>query len=618
MDANPKSANSFPKDADVPTSPLVQRTFGQPTFHTDADVCALAFTTDGTLCSIDEAGILIHWTPDGGVKKRCFTSDLETLWAFSADATLLASGNDDVLLWDTADGQLLARISQPKWVTALAFSPDGQTLATGHDDGSVRFFDVRSHRLIGDVPAHTRAISALAFNAEGSRIATAGECCTIRTWDTVTHKQVQEYASHTDRIPALAWHPDGTVFVSAGWDTSARVWKPDVSIDPVMLLNSHSEQVHAATFSPDGTLLATADSDYAIHLWSSQTTAKVRHVLRGHSDDIRCLAFNPEGTRLASAGADRVIHLWDTATGQLVAGPNPIGKHALAFSDGGTPVLVSTGGASVTVWNVQTRETIAPTGAIAARAVACSENGHWLAVSGTDQFIHVYDRTQHAAPAKLLEATKPPIGHLAFSADGNTLAMTSQSDGLVWLWNPATTSGNPELILIEAADNCTLEGLAFHPNNTWVAVGGVDVMSTGDRDGAVCVWDSTTKQRVLTFDTGVYDLAFDPKGRYLAGAGVSEAVYLWDMEKQEEAYALEGHLGRVNCVAFSRDGSYLLSGGDDGTVRVGDLLSGRLVVACEFDTGIQGLAFNTDGSMLYTANSNTTCFELNWQAMLEE
>src|SRR5205823_4973706 len=114
---------------------------------------------------------------------------------------------------------------------------------------------------------------------------------------------------------------------------------------------------------------------------------------------------------------------------------------------------------------------------------AASPDGKWLAIGGTDHFTQLWDAADGALAASL-EATKPPIGALAFSADSALVAHTSPADGLVWIWQTATAQ--PLLILIEAADGCTLEGLAFHPNGRRLAVGGIDYLSTGDRDGAVC------------------------------------------------------------------------------------------------------------------------------------
>ncbi|HJZ59280.1 MAG TPA: WD40 repeat domain-containing protein [Gemmataceae bacterium] len=600
--------------APVRPSPLVHRVFGEPRFHTDGDITAVAFAADGTLYSTDEAGILRHWAADGKLLSRYFLSDLETLWCFGPGAKLLASGNDDLLLWDVGSGQLLHRIAQDSWVTALAFSPDGRVVASGHDNGKVRFWDAASRKFLGEIAAHPMPVSAIAFAPKGGFVATAGEDRVVRVWDEDTHKKVADLLSHTDRIPALAWSPDGSLLVSAGWDTSARVWRPPQA-DPLILLNSHADQVHTLAFSPDGKFLACADSDFDIYLWSDEVGAKVAHVLRGHGDEVRCLAFSPDGAKLASAGADRVIHIWDVRDGKLVAGPNAKGRHAIAVVSGAKPLLASSGGPTVRVWDIETGEEVAPTGLCPAYSVAASPDGKWLAVGGTDHFTQLWN-VPDGALVSSLEATKPPIGAVAFSADSATLAHTSPADGLVWLWKCAT--GQPELILIEAADGCTLEGVAFHPNGVWVACGGIDYLSTGDRDGAVAVWDLTTKQKRFVLDRGVYAVCFDPAGKYLAGAGINDTVFVWDVDTQETVFELAGHQETINAVCFDPTGSYLVSGGDDMTVRVWDVLSGRLLVARELDSPVQSVSFSPDGKFLFCGNGNTTCYQIETKKLLED
>lgn len=610
----PQPATPHDEHAPVRPSPLVHRVFGEPRFHTDADIAAVRFAADGTLLSVDEAGVLRHWSADGRPLARYFLSDLETLWCFSPDAALLASGNTDLMLWSTADGQLIRRLGQDSWLTAIAFSPDGLTIACGHDDGRLRFWDAATQRFLGEIQAHPQPVSAIAFAPSGDFVATAGEDRTVRVWDAVTHTPVAELRSHTDRIPALAWSPDGTLLVSAGWDTSARVWRPPQA-DPLILLNSHADQVHTLAWSPDGQFLACADSDFDIYLWADPTAGKVGQVLRGHADEIRCLTFNPDGTRLASAGADRVIHIWDVQNGKLVAGPNPTGRHAIAVLPGDRPRLASTGGQTLRVWDVETGEEAAPTGLCPAASVAASPDGRWLAVGGTDHLTRLWD-TRTGSLAATLEATKPPIGAVTFSADSTRLAHTSPADGLVWIWKCA--AAEPELILIEATDGCTLESLAYHPNGKGVAVGGIDYLSTGERDGAVCLWNLITKEKEFVIDVGVYAVAIDPAGKYLAGAGLDNTVYMWEVDTEATVFELIGHGERVNAVGFDPTGSYLVSTSDDLTVRVWDVLSGRLLVAREFDSPVQSLAFTPDGKFLFLANGNTTCYQIEFKKLLDE
>ncbi len=628
---HPHSDDTVP----VRPSPLVTRVFGEPRFHTDGDIAAVAFAADGTLYSIDEAGLLRHWAADGRLLARHFLSDLETLWCFSPAANVLASGNDDLILWDVPTGQLLGRIEQPEdqqaWITALAFSPDGRTVAAGHGDGRVRFVDVAARKFVGEIQTHPgapvrREVSAIAFSPDGKFVATAGEDRIVRVWDADTHRLTAELASHTDRIPSLAWSPDSRLLISAGWDTSARVWRP-THPDPLMLLNSHAEQVTVVAYSPDGKYLACADSDNDIHLWLDAEGATRGPVLRGHSDEVKCLAFSHDGTKLASAGTDRVVHVWDVRDGKLLAGPNPKGRHTIAVlagsrPDGGAAAplrLASSGAAKVRVWDIDTGDEVAPTNLCPAYSVAASPDGKWLGVGGTDYFTQLWNAADGVLAASL-EATKPPVGFVTFTPDSKTLVHTSPADGLVWLWTCAT--GQPDFIIVEAADACTLEAVAVHPNGTWVACGGIDYMSTGERDGAVCIWDSVTRQKLGTIDVGVVSLAFDPQGKYLAGAGLDDAVYVWDVAADAEdpptVFVLGGHTQNINCVCFDPSGSYLLSGGDDGTVRCWDVLSGRPLVAREFDSPVQSLAFSPDGKYLFCGNGNTTCYQVEFKKFLEE
>ncbi len=616
----------------------IRRSFGEPRFHTDSALAGLNYSADGLLWSIEEAGWLRCWAADGRQLRQILLSDLETLWQFSADGKCVASASDDIALWDSKDGSQVATIDQPSWVTALAFNPKDNVLVSGHDDGGVRFWNIESQELIAEIESESAPISALAYSANGGYLAAASEDREIRIIDAAGHRVVRTLTGHTDRIPAIAWHPNGMLLASAGWDTTARLWNVNTG-EPVILLNSHADQVLTLSFSPDGSLLAVADSDNVIHVWNDPQSGRTLHVLQGHNDEIRYLTFSPDGKRLASAGNDLSIHIWDPHQGRLLAGQNTLSRYAVSVSNGSAPrVASSCGGTGLEVYDPATGKTIPPTGAsvpriaarqaepedlsqrpiapLAASAVALSPNGHWLVAGSDDSYLHAWDLNSGAAPIQL-RGSWGPIGTIAFAQDSNLFASGCADDGTCWIWD--LSKREPYLLVPEAADGCSIEAVAFHPNGRWLACGGIDWLSTRGTDGAICLWDIVERKRLYIFEGGVGGLAFHPNGRWLAGAALAdEAVILWDVTEETTPLRISGHQERVRAVAFHPNGRWLASAGDDRTLRIWDGATFEPAHTWQFDAPIKGLAFSPDGKSLFIANANTTCSELEWEALVDE
>jgi WD40 repeat protein len=602
------TATVFPPNA----LPLAQ-VFGDPHLHLDGDMLAMTFAPDGTLWTVEEPGLLRHWDPATAKQLEWQSlSDLETLWSFSQDARVLASGSDDLSFWDTSSGQVLTAVPQPSWVTALAFHPDPAFLATGHDDGIVRLWDAAGHHLVREFRVHRKPISALAFDADGSRLASAAEDKYIVFWNVADGKRLGTLTGHTDRIPGLAWHPEGKFLVSIGWDTTARVWDVQTQ-QPVILLNSHGSQVTALAFSKDGNLLACADSDLDVHVWSFPDRKKL-HVLKGPQAEIHCLAFSPDGTRLAADG-DRMIHLWNPRTGEAQAGSGPrsAAANSLALSPDGARLATNGGGLAATIWNISAKKTIGPLPEQnVVHGLTISPNGQWIA-GAAEGHVTLWDAAS-GQPRSALEGSEEPFTCVAWSPDSTRVAAGSSFGLAVWLFR--ISDGEPILLIPDALDGCTVQGLAFHPEGRLLAAGGIDWLATGGSDGAVCLWDTADRCEVATFLGGATCIAFHPTGQRLASASLEHAICIWDISSQEMVTELTGPESTVAALAYSPDGSLLACGGEDRVLRIWNE-TGEELASFELDSQIKGLAFSADGRFLYTANANTTCYQFEVKRLLE-
>jgi WD40 repeat protein len=483
------------------------------------------------------------------------------------------------------------------------FSKDGKVLATVGGDSTVHLWDFPSGKLLRKLTGHKYTLHQVVLAGDGKTLYASDGGHTILAWNLDSGQVTARFDGEPFGATPFALSPDGKWLANSTGLNQCRVRIRDTETGrDIHLLGETKGSISTLAFSPNGRSLAVVNHIDGVQIWET-ATGTLRETYSKLQGQATTAAFTPDGKALI-VGASKGVHVFDLVSGKETRqfGPDHLWPGSTAVSNDSKILAVPLTGGEIVLWDLTTGREIRRWQSEyhwGASWVTFSPDDKVLVTAsgsaGTASHVGLWD----AATGKALH---PQLGHiarvtgLALSKDGASLASTS-TDGTLRLWDPTT---GKEQKRIKAETSKPFLCVALAPDGKTVATGtqsGVDPM-------LVQMWDAGTGKELRRFGKGIQNLnavAISPDGKTLAACGTGDKVLLFDPDTGKDKGELEAKgAGWMSSLAFSPDGSMLVTGHAVKEAWVWDLATGGPAHILKHKGTVRAVAFSADGQMVAT------------------
>ena len=322
-----------------------------------------------------------------------------------------------------------------------------------------------------------------------------------------------------------------------------------------------------SAINTDGTTVGTSDF---ISVWDVKSGKQIA-TLKGPTAVVHALDFSPCGQLLAAGDADGILHEWDIATEKQVQMSSkyaekpretyvPLPVVIPAYSPSGVlhNIARSQSKTRITLWNVERSEKL--------------------------------NTLKHHQDIRNIYFAKG----ITWNRDSQKpiVVFTSVRDINVW------TLDKPNSIVTTSIDTDSVESVAFSPDG--------QTLASVSRGGFSTCWEVAKKQvRQQHLPAKVHTHFFLPNGNIHALGSIENRVYIWDVETSERIATLSEHSKKVNTAAYSYISKVWATGDIAGNLYVSDG-KGKQITLSGHRNSIESLAFSPNGSQLVSASGDKT------------
>lgn len=315
--------------------------------------------------------------------------------------------------------------------------------------------------------------------------------------------------------------------------------------------------------------------------------------IRGHTDVIDRLAKHPDGKHIWSCSRDKTIRCWDLDTGQEVHRLlDPCTPMAICISHSGLQLATGDQAGNISLWDTNSgKRTLSWSGHKGiVETLYFDHDDSRLLSEGKDQIL-VWDVRSGQQLVEL--PCKGGFGQNAvWSPDGSMIAAI-QNDAVA-IFDAQVGSEITHFRIYDPYCG----NIQFSPDGSLIVV----------CQKRIWLYDANTgvlKGALPGHNEHIGSMELSPDGRHLVTGDQQGIIKVWDLFSMNEVLTLRGHILEVLSVVFSTDGGRIISSGNDA-IKVWDPEMDRKYLDLLGHERVSSIAFSPDSRRLVSGSEDKT------------
>lgn len=557
---------------------------------------------DHQIITAGDDGKILAWSvPTGEPLGRFVGHDGQVLdIALSADERELLSGGADrsLRVWDVP-AYALRQQMEGHWaaINFVSFAPHAGLVISAALDGTWRFWNSETAKECRTLEGLQHSLCGMAVVPGGQGVAVIELEGSVTLLDALTGAVRWRVSAVFDTPRSVAASPDGR-WIAVGQSNGSILIYGVRDGSVTTELAGEGGAVSTLAFSPDGRELLAGCADDTLARFSRAGWQRVGRI--GPLDSsITGMDFLPQGDAVLVACGDRYLRLIRIADGkELRAYPQraSLVLNGVSVSPNGVWAVSGSDGASVRVWKLDESEEytrIDVAGIVTVNAVDISPDGAFVIAALSDGSVRVI-AMRDGKEVRRFEGAGGEVRHVEFAIDG-AFAIACSDDKAVASWEV-----HPSTVRVSFEGNTSYMRCAvYSPDESQVATCG--------NDGRVRTFNATTGERLAESDDlgqEITRVEYAPDGNSIACATVKGRICLLHPGTLGVTLELAGHSDCVNYLLFNKRGTELASCGFDGAVRFWSLPLGTERLRIDVAKTVWAIALTPDETQVVTGGDD--------------